>query len=136
MTISKSLALSFMELSSISIIFLFLISFLLVFTSSRSWRKNTKRRPPGPWGLPFIGSIYHLLTSQPHVALRDLAKKYGPVMYVRLGEVDNIVISSAAATQEMLQAKDLSFASWPSLLITEIIAYNNLDVGFAPYGPY
>lgn len=129
--IYKSLTSWFMELSSVSILFLCLISFLVLF-SSRRWR-STKRRPPGPWGLPFIGSIHH---SEPQAALRDLANKYGPVMYLRLGEVDNVVISSPAAAQEVLQAKDLNFASRPSLLVTEIIAYNNADIGFAPYGPY
>lgn len=123
-----------MELSSLSILFLFLISILVLF-SSRSWR-HTKRQPPGPWGFPFIGSIHHMLHSQPYIALRDLAKKSGPVMYLRLGEVDHVVISSPAAAQEVLQAKDLNFASRPSLLVTEIIAYNNVDIAFAPYGPY
>lgn len=52
------------------------------------------------------------------------------------GEVDHVVISSPAAAQEVLQAKDLNFASRPSLLVTEIIAYNNVDIAFAPYGPY
>nr|CAB3483731.1 unnamed protein product [Digitaria exilis] len=122
-------------LSTLSLLSLLLISILILVSS---WSKKSRKRrwPPGPWGLPFLGSIHHLLTSQPHAALRDLADKYGPVMYLRLGQIDTVVISSPAAAQEVLQTNDLSFASRPSMLVTEIICYNNLDVGFSPYGPY
>ena len=80
-----------------------------------------EKTPPGPWGLPFIGSIHHLLTSQPQAALRELAEKHGPVMYLRLGQVDTVVVSSPEAAQEVLRANDISFASRPSLLATDII---------------
>uniref|UniRef100_R7WBG7 Cytochrome P450 99A2 n=1 Tax=Aegilops tauschii TaxID=37682 RepID=R7WBG7_AEGTA len=99
-------------------------------------RQSTAARPPGPWSLPFIGSLHHLLTPLPHVALRDLAKKHGPVMYLRLGQVDAVVISSPAAAQEVLRDKDINFASRPSILASQICLYGNLDVAFAPYGAY
>jgi hypothetical protein len=54
---------------------------------------DKKRRLPGPWCFPFIGSLHHLLTSEPRVALRDLAKKHGQVMYLRLGHVETVGIS-------------------------------------------
>ncbi|KAL6643061.1 hypothetical protein ACP70R_021242 [Stipagrostis hirtigluma subsp. patula] len=91
---------------------------------------------PGPWGFPFVGSIHHVLTSQPHAALRDLADKHGPVMRLRLGQVDTVVVSSPAAAQAVLRDHDLSFASRPKLLAAEIICYGSLDVAFAPYGAY
>ncbi|KAF8720664.1 hypothetical protein HU200_023565 [Digitaria exilis] len=127
-----------MELSTICLLFVPIISLLILVSShsrkSRADRK--KRRPPGPYGLPFIGSIHHLLTSQPQAALRDLANKHGPVMYLRLGQVDTVVVSSPEAAQEVLRANDISFASRPNLLGAEIICYGNLDVAFAPYGDY
>lgn len=95
-----------------------------------------RRRPPGPRALPFIGCIHHVLTSQPQAALRDLAQKHGPVMYLKLGQVDTVVISSPTAAQEALREKDRSLASRPSLLGSEIICYGNRDIAFAPYGDY
>ncbi|KAM3193580.1 hypothetical protein ACQJBY_070294 [Aegilops geniculata] len=131
-----------MELSAgATLLFLSLIS-LMMFVSLLSRRKSTPssnkmRRPPGPRRLPLIGSLHHLVTSTPpQVVLRDLAKKHGPVMYLRLGQVDTVVISSPAAAQEVLRDKNLTFASRPSLLATEIICYGNTDVAFAPYGAY
>ncbi|TVU42411.1 hypothetical protein EJB05_08815, partial [Eragrostis curvula] len=127
-----------MELSTATLIFLSLISLPILVTllSPKSKQSSKKRRPPGPWNLPLIGSLLHFVRSHPQVALRDLANKYGPVMFLRMGQIDTVVISSPAAAQEVLQEKGVSFASRPSLLSSEIICYGNIDIGFAPYGPY
>ncbi|CAL5011590.1 unnamed protein product [Urochloa decumbens] len=127
-----------MELSAATLVFLSLISLpILVTLLSRNSALNSKRRrPPGPTNLPLIGSLPHLLNSQPHIALRDLAKKYGPVMFLRMGQIDTVVISSPAAAQEVLKEKDVNFASRPSLMVSEIFCYGDKDVAFSPYGPY
>jgi len=130
-----------MEPSTATLLFISLVTLVIIVSlvSRRSTRissSNKLRRPPGPWGLPMVGNLLHLLTSQPQVALRDLANKHGPVMYLRLGQVETVVVSSPAAAQEVLREKDLCFASRPSLLATEIICYGNLDITFAPYGAY
>uniref|UniRef100_M8C942 Cytochrome P450 71D7 n=1 Tax=Aegilops tauschii TaxID=37682 RepID=M8C942_AEGTA len=44
------------------------------------------RTPPGPWRLPGIGSMHHLLNVLPHRALRDLARVHGPLMMLQLGQ--------------------------------------------------
>ncbi|GJM87584.1 hypothetical protein PR202_ga03551 [Eleusine coracana subsp. coracana] len=36
-------------------------------------RPAAPRLPPGPWELPIIGSMHHLVNVLPHRALRDLA---------------------------------------------------------------
>ncbi|CAD6343190.1 unnamed protein product [Miscanthus lutarioriparius] len=116
-----------MEISGTSAltIFLFLVPLLILVSSLRanSNSSSKKRRPPGPRAFPLVGSIHHMLTSQPQAALWDLAERHGPVMLLRLG-------------QEVLQGNDLSFASRPSLVASEIICYGHLDLAFAPYGDY
>lgn len=127
----------YMELNAVTLLFLPLVTaVILVLCSLKPSPGSKKQQPPGPWRLPLIGNLLDLDTSQPHVALRDLARKHGPVMYLRLGQVDAVVISSPAAAQEVLRDKDLTFASRPNLLAAEIILYGYMDVGFAPYGAY
>ena len=118
-----------MEISGLALVFLFLSSLLILVSSFRhSSRANTKkRRPPGPWAIPFVGSIHHMVTSQPQAALRDLAEKHGPVMYLRLGQIDTVVVSSPAAAQQVLQSNDVNFASRQALIAAEIIGYGTLD---------
>ncbi|XBI94248.1 hypothetical protein VPH35_030932 [Triticum aestivum] len=127
-----------MELSTATLMSISVASLAILVSLLRrkSAPSSKRRRPPGPRCLPFIGSLLHLLTSEPQVALRDLAKKHGPVMYLRLGHVDTVVISSPAAAQEVLRDNSLTFASRPSLLVTEILCYGNTDIAFAPYGAY
>ncbi|VAH83598.1 unnamed protein product [Triticum turgidum subsp. durum] len=105
-----------MELSAATV-FLSVVSLVILvfFLSRKTSASSKKKRPPGPWCLPLIGNLLHLLTSQPQAALRDLARKHGPVMSLRLGQVDAVVISSPAAAQEVLRDKDLTGAYWRML---------------------
>lgn len=69
-----------------------------------------KKLPPGPTPLPLIGSL-HLLGDQPHKSLARLAKTYGPLMCLRLGFVNTVVITSSNMAKEVLQKQDLAFSS-------------------------
>ncbi|KAL0350613.1 UNVERIFIED_CONTAM: Geraniol 8-hydroxylase [Sesamum radiatum] len=71
---------------------------------------RAKKLPPGPTPLPLIGSL-HLLGDQPHQSLAKLAKTHGPLMCLRLGFINTVVVSSAAMAKEVLQKQDLAFSS-------------------------
>jgi len=116
-------------------LFLFVSSLFLLIKWKNSNRK-VKRLPPGPWKLPLIGSMFHLFGGLPHQVLRDLAKKYGPIMHLQLGEVSLVVVTSPIMAKQVLKTHDLAFASRPRLLASEIILYNCTDIAFCPYGDY
>ncbi|AES59944.2 cytochrome P450 family 71 protein [Medicago truncatula] len=99
-------------------------------------KRSAPKLPPGPWKLPIIGSIHHLVTSTPHRKLRDLAKIYGPLMHLQLGEISAIVVSSPEYAREVLKTHDVIFASRPKLLTIEILSYDYTDIAFSPYGNY
>ncbi|KAK4347858.1 hypothetical protein RND71_034197 [Anisodus tanguticus] len=71
---------------------------------------RSKRLAPGPFPLPIIGNI-HLLGDKPHVSLTQLAKKHGPIMNMKLGQINTVVISSSVLAREVMQKRDLSFSS-------------------------
>ncbi|TMW86937.1 hypothetical protein EJD97_020679 [Solanum chilense] len=117
----------------------FLSILLLIFTVNllSKQRKPTQNLPPGPWKLPFVGNIHHLIGSQlPHHTLRDLARKHGSLMHLQLGEIPTIVVSSPRVAQEVLKTHDLAFTNRPGLLSVQILTYNYSDIAFAPYGNY
>lgn len=71
----------------------------------------------------------------PHRALRSLAAAHGPVLLLRLGRVPAVVVSSPAAAEEVMRARDLAFASRPRSAMADRLLYGR-DVAFAPYGEY
>ncbi|OEL38888.1 Cytochrome P450 71A2 [Dichanthelium oligosanthes] len=93
------------------------------------------RLPPSPRGFPLVGNL-HQLGRLPHRSLCALAAAHGPVMRLRLGTVPAVVVSSACAAREVMQAQDHVFASRPSLAVPSRLLYGCTDIAFAPHGPY
>uniref|UniRef100_A0ACD5TLK0 Uncharacterized protein n=1 Tax=Avena sativa TaxID=4498 RepID=A0ACD5TLK0_AVESA len=103
------------------------------------WRltaNNGLRLPPGPWQLPVIGSLHHLVGQLPHRALGDLAQRYGQVMLLRLGSVPTLVISSPDAARDVMKTHDLAFASRPLTATMRVVTCGGRDIIFSPYGEY
>ncbi|KAB5548102.1 hypothetical protein DKX38_011508 [Salix brachista] len=105
----------------------------------REWLRKRmirdRKLPPGPTGWPVFGSL-HLLGKLPHQDLHQLAKKYGPIMYMRLGLVPTVVVSSPRAAESILKTHDLVFANRPPNEAAKYISYEQKNVSFAPYGSY
>ncbi|XVE50815.1 hypothetical protein DITRI_Ditri01bG0193700 [Diplodiscus trichospermus] len=103
-----------LHLSYVTVFITFLFLFMVVKILKRSKVNNsTLNLPPGPRKLPTIGNIHKLISSMPHHTLRDLAMKYGPLMYLHLGEVPTIVVSSAKIAEEVLKTNDITFSDRP-----------------------
>ncbi|GLJ31859.1 hypothetical protein SUGI_0641020 [Cryptomeria japonica] len=91
--------------------------------------------PPGPRPWPLIGSL-HLLGTLPHQSLTALAKKYGSIMFLRLGSIPTVVVSSPSMAKEFLKTQDLVFANRPNCAHGKYILYDHKDVAYSPYGEY
>ncbi|XP_027362879.1 cytochrome P450 71D11-like [Abrus precatorius] len=125
-----------LDLLALISFFLFMLMALRIVRNLKTTTYFTPNIPPGPWKLPIIGNLPHLVTSTPHRKLRDLAKIYGPLMHLQLGEVFTIVVSSPEYAKEVMKTHDLVFASRPKILAAKIIAYDCTNISFAPYGHY
>ncbi|KAK8918767.1 Premnaspirodiene oxygenase [Platanthera zijinensis] len=128
-----------MESSSFSSLSLLLCILTLFLLRKKLWPRkygSIKNLPPGPWKLPIIGSMHHLIGEPPHRRLSRLAVTHGPLLHLKLGEINLIAISSPDLACEVMKTHDINFASRPQFLAGEIIFYNNTDVIGAPYGKY
>ncbi|XP_071718303.1 germacrene A hydroxylase-like [Rutidosis leptorrhynchoides] len=120
-----------------SISFLIFLAVLLFFIIKQFKKTDSnKKLPPEPWKLPILGHVHHLIATQPHRALANMAEKLGPIVHLQLGEISAIVISSPSLAKDIMKTHDISFANRPKLQSTEIVAYNNIDIAFSPYGDY
>eukprot|EP01018_Ginkgo_biloba_P005069 Gb_27806 [translate_table: standard] len=121
---------------SASVIGLAVLLVAWIFLKRRHGSPDQKLKlPPGPRPLPIIGNL-HMLGKLPHRKLRELSKKYGPIMFLRLGSVPTVVASTPEMAKEFLKTHDLIFASRPATCQGKYVVYNSTDLGFAPYGPY
>ncbi|KAM7272563.1 hypothetical protein ACFE04_027226 [Oxalis oulophora] len=119
-----------------SLLLLFpLIILLLKFNLREKKERKLKILPPGPPGLPIIGNL-HQLGALPHQSLHQLSKKYGPVIFLKLGQVPTVVVSSADSAKQVLKTHDHECCTRPSIAGAGRLSYNYLDVAFAPYGDY
>ncbi|MBA0873845.1 hypothetical protein Goshw_008037 [Gossypium schwendimanii] len=118
-----------------------LSSFLLLSVVVKKVKKmktidSTKKLPPGPWKLPFIGNLHQLVGSLPHRILRDLANQHGPLMHLQLGEISTIVVSSAEIAKEVMITHGIIFADRPYVAALDILTYGSRDIAMAHYGNY
>ncbi|CAL5066371.1 unnamed protein product [Urochloa decumbens] len=68
--------------------------------------RKTTRRPPGPAGIPLLGNILDIRGAELHHALANLARQHGPIMSLKLGTSNAIVVSSAASANDALHRYD------------------------------
>ncbi|KAH6814708.1 hypothetical protein C2S51_023726 [Perilla frutescens var. frutescens] len=112
---------------------------IFFFFMKKNWKKSRStdevNLPPGPKRLPIIGNL-HLISEPPFRCFRDLAKQYGPIMHLKLGEVDVIVVSSPEIAKEILKDNDPIFTNRPESIAAKIFWYNYINIAFSPYGEY
>ncbi|TVU46281.1 hypothetical protein EJB05_05807, partial [Eragrostis curvula] len=121
--------------------FLILSSLLLKLVSRCASSLRTKapapRLPPGPWQLPIVGSLHHLLFSHlrdlPHQAMAELSSKYGHLMMLRLGAVPTLIVSSAEAAREVMKTHDTHFCGRYPTATTNISSRGGQGIVFSPY---
>jgi hypothetical protein len=110
----------------------FLIPFLYVFKRITSGKPNL---PPSPPKIPIIGNL-HQLGTLPHRSLQALSNKYGPLMFLYLGNVPTLVVSSADMAREIMKTHDIIFSNRPKTTAANILLYGCKDIAFSPYGEY
>ncbi|XP_019614760.1 PREDICTED: cytochrome P450 2D6-like [Branchiostoma belcheri] len=102
---------------------------LLVFMNKKS--RRALRFPPGPPAWPLVGHL-PLLGGRPHVRFAEWSRRYGPVLGVRLGPQQVVVLNGYAAVREALVTKAEVFSSRPDLYLMRLFS-NGKGIGLAPY---
>eukprot|EP00253_Pinus_taeda_P003760 PITA_03760 len=107
--------------------------FFIICLLQKRW--SSVRYPPGPYPWPVVGNL-HQLRLPAHRFFKGLADKYGPILFLRLGSVPTVVVSSSEIAKHFLKTHDLIFASRPQRASGRLMFFNFKDVIFAPYGDH
>ncbi|KAK3122351.1 hypothetical protein QOZ80_8BG0668460 [Eleusine coracana subsp. coracana] len=91
--------------------------------------------PPGPRGLPVVGSLLSL-DPELHVYFARLAARYGPIFSIRLGSKLGVVITSPSLARDVLRDQDLAFSSRDVPDAARSISYGGgQNIVWNPVGP-
>ncbi|KAJ3775785.1 cytochrome P450 [Lentinula raphanica] len=113
--------------SSIIGAFLLLIRSVIV-----AWK--CRALPPGPRGLPVLGNVLQLRTSQSLWFTFDKLKaQYGPIVYLNMAGKDIIVLNTKAAAIELLERRSAIYSNRPLNIVSQHLG-SELAMPFTQYG--
>ncbi|KAF8032218.1 hypothetical protein BT93_D1211 [Corymbia citriodora subsp. variegata] len=118
-----------------SSLFLLILIYKVIFNRHATRGSNLKL-PPGPKRLPVIGNLHHMIGDLAHQRLYQLAKMYGPVFYLQLGELPFVTITTPEAAKEVLMTQELAFSDHPAYPPSQLTSYENSSIFFTPYGEF
>lgn len=99
---------------------------LLIIRYIQIWRLN-KRLPPGPWGVPVLGSL-PFVKGDLHLYFKELASKYGSLFSLKLGSKNIVVMSDYKAIRDAFRREE--FTGRPITEFTSILGgYGELVFG-------
>lgn len=80
--------------------------------------RETVSLPPGPWGLPILGSL-PFLKGDLHLHYRDLTHKYGSLFSTRLGSQLVVVLSDYKLIRDAFRKEE--FTGRPTTEFTDLL---------------
>ncbi|XP_077985282.1 cytochrome P450 2U1-like [Glandiceps talaboti] len=102
-----------LDIGFVSALCLFLLAALIIICV-RYYTPPCKNFPPGPWGVPIIGSIGYHVGRSAHKDMTNLAKKYGNVYSIKLGNSVLVILNGISAIKEAMIKSGDDFADRPT----------------------
>ncbi|RMZ70293.1 O-methylsterigmatocystin oxidoreductase [Pyrenophora seminiperda CCB06] len=116
---------------------LFLLLSITYLTVVPNILKDPRRRhlPPGPRGLPFVGSLFELSdTEAVRHKVQAWHRQYGDVFYTKIGATDYMWLSSPQAVKDLMDKRSSIYSSRPPSPLAQDVASAGRRQLFMPYG--
>ncbi|KAG2672870.1 hypothetical protein I3843_13G054200 [Carya illinoinensis] len=92
--------------------------------------------PPGPIPVPVFGNWLQVGDDLNHRNLTDLAKKFGDIFLLRMGQRNLVVVSSPELAKEVLHTQGVEFGSRTRNVVFDIFTGKGQDMVFTVYGEH
>ncbi|CAM0949630.1 unnamed protein product [Alopecurus aequalis] len=99
-------------------------------------RGRKLRLPPGPLSLPIFGNWLQVGDDLNHRNLSELARRFGDIFLLRMGQRNVVVVSSPTLAREVLHARGAEFGSRGRNVVFDVFTDEGQDMVFASYGDH
>ncbi|KAG7089831.1 hypothetical protein E1B28_011478 [Marasmius oreades] len=118
--------------SPMVVLVLLLVATLLLCLWTRTRRRSVN--PPGPPSWPIIGNILNIPSVEPWLALSDLKKSYGDLIYLHGLGNKVLVLNSLTAINDLLHKRSSVYSHRPILTVASELMQLTRSLVFMPYG--
>ncbi|KAM9987508.1 hypothetical protein ACTFIZ_005248 [Dictyostelium cf. discoideum] len=112
--------------------FIYLIAFFILFDfykKNKRLSKSPNKEANGPWSLPIIGGL-HLIGDRPNRSFSELAKIYGGIYKIWLGERMLMIITDPEIIQDLWIKQHDKFVNRPHNITSQIFSLNHKSLVF------
>ncbi|VAH81110.1 unnamed protein product [Triticum turgidum subsp. durum] len=99
-------------------------------------RGRKLRLPPGPFPVPIFGNWLQVGDDLNHRNLAAMARKFGEVFLLRMGQRNLVVVSSPPLAREVLHTQGVEFGSRTRNVVFDIFTGEGQDMVFTVYGDH
>ncbi|EAU87749.2 cytochrome P450 [Coprinopsis cinerea okayama7 len=111
---------------------------LVLFITFLFYRANKNARhhlPPGPKGLPFIGNVLQMPSSNQVEAFKAWANEYGDLVYVQIFGQPMVILDSLQVARDLLDKRSSIYSDRPRfVLFSELMGWHSAST-HVRYGP-
>ncbi|KAI0334310.1 cytochrome P450 [Cubamyces sp. BRFM 1775] len=103
-----------------------------------AWRALTRsshtKLPPGPGGLPLLGSVHKLPAKNQEKQFSEWAKQYGDVIYLKLFQTPTVILNSLEAATDVLTKRSAKHSDRPRMILLGELMNQGSSLPPMPYG--
>ncbi|XP_072975324.1 trans-cinnamate 4-monooxygenase [Typha angustifolia] len=113
-----------------------LFASLILATVISKLRGKRFRLPPGPLPVPVFGNWLQVGDDLNHRNLAALARRFGDILLLRMGQRNLVVVSSPPLARDVLHTQGVEFGSRTRNVVFDIFTGKGQDMVFTVYGEH